>query len=364
MKICLFGSYVKDSFGIPSGNGGTLLKKILENQNIEVIECHEPLDKYATIVSAYFKLFSKHKKIDYDLMIIPWRGILTLPFAKLIHRKPIIYFPAFSIYDTLVNDRKKIKKNSLKAKFVHFVDKQACKWADQVILESTEEINYFVNEFILPKEKFSQIPLAADESLFFPNQSSSSNKSKFEVLFFGSFIPLHGIETIINSAAILNNHKDISFTICGEGQTKSQIEKLIQKKELKNLKLPGLVSKETLFEYIKNSDVCLGIFGNTLKAQKVLTNKVFQVLASEKPLITMESPAVKESHLVDKKNCILIPPSNPEKLAEEILFLKNNPDIRKKISSEGYQTYLKHLSIEVVGKKLVKIIEKLLSPKS
>jgi len=301
MKVCLFGSYVKDSYGIPSGNGGTLLKKILENQNIEVIECHEPLDKYATIVSAYFKLFSKHRKIDYDLMIIPWRGILTLPLAKLIHRKPIIYFPAFSIYDTLVNDRKKIKKNSFKAKFIHFVDKQSCKWVDKIVLESTEEINYFVNEFGLPKEKFCQLPLAADESIFFPTSTSLSDKNQFVVLFFGTFIPLHGIETIVKSAAILKNHYDISYIICGDGQTKPQIEKIIKKNNLKNVKLLGLVSKETLVENIKNSDVCLGIFGNTLKARKVVTNKGFQILASKKPLITMESPAAIEFHLVNRK---------------------------------------------------------------
>jgi len=294
-------------------------------------------------------------------MLIPWRGILTLPLAKLICRKPMIYFPAFSIYDTLVNDRKKIRQNSFKAKFIHFVDKQACKWVDKVILESTAEINYFVKEFGLAKEKFYQLPLAADESIFFPASTSLSDKNQFVVLFFGTFIPLHGIETIVKSAAILKNHYDISYIICGDGQTKPQIEKIIKKNNLKNIKLLGLVSKETLVENIKNSDVCLGIFGNTLKATKVVTNKGFQILASKKPLITMESPAAIESHLVNRKNCILVPPSSPEKLAEEILFLKNNPDECQKISTNGYQTYLENLSMKKVGIQLVKLIEKLLS---
>jgi len=57
MKICLFGSYVKDSFGIPSGNGGILLKKILELQNVEVIECHEAIDNASSFIPAYLKLF-------------------------------------------------------------------------------------------------------------------------------------------------------------------------------------------------------------------------------------------------------------------------------------------------------------------
>jgi len=358
MKVCLFGSYVKDSFGIPSGNGGTLLKKILELQNVEVIECHEVIKSVFSFIPAYLKLFFKHRKLKYDIMVIPWRGILTLPLAKLIHKKPIIYFPAFSIYDTLVNDRKKIKPQSLKAKFVHFIDKLACKWSDRVILESLEEINYFIREFNLKKVKFSRLPLPADESIFFP-QSENDKLNEFRVLYFGSFIPLHGIETIVESAILLKKHKEISFIVCGDGQTRTKIEKIIEKNNLNNVHLLGIVSKEDLINNIKKSDVCLGIFGSTLKAKKVLTNKVAQILASKKPLITMKSPAADESHLRSQDNCILVPPNCPEKLAEAILFLKNNPEERKHIAFNGQQTYEKHISMNVVGNRLVEIINDL-----
>ena len=294
--------------------------------------------------------------------MIPWRGILTLPLAKIIHKKPIIYFPAFSIYDTLVNDRKIIKKNSLKAKFVHFVDKLACKWSNLIVLESTEEIQYFYNEFSLPKEKFRQCPLAADESIFYPvNKVKQSNK--FTVLFFGSFIPLHGIDTIIKAASILQKNNDMVFKICGDGQTKLEITKLIDEQKLKNIELLGVVSKDALLENIHSSDVCLGIFGSTEKAKKVLTNKVFQILASKKPLITMESPTTKEYHLVDKNNCILVPPANPEKLAEAILLLKNNEKICQAIAEEGYKTYCEYLSMNVAGEKLVSFIHELIKSK-
>ncbi len=358
MKICFFGSYVKDSFGIPSGNGGTLLKKILELQKINVVECHAPIEGISSFIPSYFKLLFKHRNLKYDLIIIPWKGILSLPLAKLIHKKPIVYFPAFSIYDTLVNDRKKIKKNSLKAKFVHLADKLACKWSDKVILESSEEINYFIQEFNLPKEKFHRLPLPADESIFIQQKIKESQKN-FKVLFFGSFIPLHGIDTIVESAILLKKHKEISFIVCGDGQTKPQIKKNIEKNNLNNVHLLGIVSKEELMKNLEDSDVCLGIFGSTLKAKKVLTNKVSQILASKKPLITMKSSAAEESHLKSHDNCILVPPSCPEKLAEAILFLKNNPEERKQIAFNGNQTYEKYLSMNVVGNRLVEIINDL-----
>jgi glycosyltransferase involved in cell wall biosynthesis len=358
LRFCFFGTYVKESYGIPSGNGGVLLKKILEKQNAQVIECHHTGKKLSGLIAAYFSLLKQHSKIQYDLMIIPWRGVLSLPLAKLIHRKPIIYFPAFSIYDTLVNDRKKIKENSLKAKFVHYVDKKACQWSDKIILESTEEINYFVKEFGIPKKKFAQLPLAADESLFKP-QPEKKDEAKFIVLFFGSFIPLHGLETVVDAAKILSEDSKIEFKICGDGQTKDEVKGRIKDHGINNIELLGIVSKEDLLLHIKTSDVCLGIFGNTQKAQKVVTNKVFQILASQKPLITMESPASNEAHLVDKVNCLLVPPSNPEKLAEAILFLKDNPMISKQISKSGFETYKNHLSMDQVGKKMMGLSENL-----
>jgi glycosyltransferase involved in cell wall biosynthesis len=330
----------------------------MEGQNIEVIECHHPGKKIFGLITSYFSLLRKHKKLQYDIMIIPWRGILSFPLAKLIHRKPIVYFPAFSIYDTLVNDRKKIKKNSLKAKITHYVDKKACQWSDKIVLESTSEIDYFVKEFDISKEKFVQLPLAADESIF-KSQPEKENDEKFIVLFFGSFIPLHGIDTIVEAGKLISEKKDIQIRICGDGQTRAEIENEIKKFNLNNISLLGIVSKEDLIASIKSSDVCLGIFGNTQKAQKVVTNKVFQILASRKPLITMNSPASIEAHLSDKTNCLLVPPNDPEKLANAILFLKENSSLRKKIAESGYQTYKEYLSMKKVGEQLEEVLESL-----
>ena len=87
-KVCLFGSYVKRTNGIPSGNGGELIEKILRKQNIDVIHCHYDINSILTFFKGYVKLFFKHRKIKYDIIVIPWKGILTLPLVKIIHRKP------------------------------------------------------------------------------------------------------------------------------------------------------------------------------------------------------------------------------------------------------------------------------------
>lgn len=355
MKVCFFGSYEQEAYN-------PLLKKILERQEIEVIECQEDITGISSLISAYFRLLFKHRKLNYDVMIIPWRGIITLPLAKLISKKPIIYHAFISIYDTLVINRKTIKPNSIKAKFVHFVEKMACKWSDLVLTETFASRDYFVNEFGLEEKKFKRLFTSADESVFRPIPYKEPNQ-EFKVLFFGSFHPIHGISSIIEATKILSDHREIIFKFCGKGQEKSAIEALAKKYKLSNVEFLGFVEKSVLLKNIEEADVCLGIFGDNIKAKNVVTNKVLQILSSQKPLITMDSKAIREINVESEKNCILVPPKNPKKLAEAVLFLKENPQKQKSIAMAGHELFVKNLSMEKTGKLLVGYIEELINSK-
>jgi hypothetical protein len=49
-----------------------------------------------------------------------------------------------------------------------------------------------------------------------------------------------------------------------------------------------------LKDRIAEADLCLGIFGTSDKAASVIPNKVFQILAVGRPLVTRISPAIRE----------------------------------------------------------------------
>ena len=104
MKVCFFGSYSNSDFNHH-------LKQILKKQEAEIIEYQVEINGITSLVKSYFKLIFKHRIKNYDVMIIPWRAIITLPLAKIISRKPIVFFPFVSIFQTLVEDRKLIKKH-------------------------------------------------------------------------------------------------------------------------------------------------------------------------------------------------------------------------------------------------------------
>ena len=118
---------------------------------------------------------------------------------------------------------------------------------------------------------------------------------------------------------------------------------------------------EKLIGEIDNSDVCLGIFGDTPKTSLVIPNKVYEALAMARPVITADTPAIRE--LFDENDMLLVKPADPESLAEGILRLKRDPLLRKKIAENGYNKFNKFASSIVLGRELKEIIEKLLYAK-
>lgn len=331
MKVCFFGSNEK-------GTIYSTLNNLLVDKSVKVIECQHDVYSFSQLFKSYFSLWLKRPKEDFSVVIILWRGIMTLPLAKFIIKKPIIFFPYVSIYDTLINDRKKYKKNSLQAKFIKFVERKACEMSDIIVLENNEVIEYFSTEYNIDKQKFRKLIWGADEKKF-PPLPRKEPSDVFNVLYFGTFIPFHGVEIIVESARILSKHKDIKFTLCGNGQTKNQNEVLAKKYTLNNIDFLGHIPFSELRKKIEEADACLGIFGDISRRKNSFPNKISQVLASKRTIITRDVSVMKEMLLENKKNCILIPPNNAKGLAEAILLLKENPELNQEIATKGYAAF-------------------------
>ncbi len=91
----------------------------------------------------------------------------------------------------------------------------------------------------------------------------------------------------------------------------------------------------------------------------MITNKIYNILCSQKPLITLDTKAVKEIELENEKNSILIP-RDPKKLSEAILFLKNNPSKREEIAEEGRKLFVNKLSLGETSKDLMGYLQELI----
>ena len=136
------------------------------------------------------------------------------------------------------------------------------------------------------------------------------------VLFHGHFVPLRGIDTIVHAGQLAYGAQ-IQWVLISAGQEEFGLRAQLAM-EPANVEWIDWVDYGALRDHIAKADICLGIFGDTGKAARVIPNKVFQILSAGAPLITRDSPAIRESLSPDMEGMYLIPPADPEELLEAV----------------------------------------------
>lgn len=203
---------------------------------------------------------------------------------------PVIFDPLISSYQKEVFEKNKWPpehKSSLKL----------CEWeaalfhkADLVIADTRLHADFYHRSFGIDKQKITVIHVGADERMFVPTAVDATQRP-VEVLFYGSFLALHGPEVILDAASMIQDDK-VRWVLLGEGDTKAHLEKRAQ--SMSNVRFEPWIKYDRLPERIAQAQIVLGIFGDTPKAGMVIPNKAFQAMAMGMPFITRESDAYPE----------------------------------------------------------------------
>ena len=102
--------------------------------------------------------------------------------------------------------------------------------------------------------------------------------------------------------------------------------------------------------------IALGIFGTGDKAARVIPNKVFQALACARPVITADTPAVREL-LSDGVDALLVPPGDALALAEAVRRIAGEAGLAGRLAAAGRATYEASASETVLGARWRLLLE-------
>jgi len=376
MRLVYWGTYDKKR------ERYRILIEAFRQNDIDILECHEDVWKgirdKSTVLSwrSRFRIFTKHiisylKLIhryillpNHDAVFVGYLGHLDVlvlwPFARL-RRKPIIWDAIISIYITTIYDRKMISVFHPLARLIFLWEYLSCHLSDRVLLPSDIRAKKFAIRYRLPEGRARGVFLGAEPLLFPPRKSASrmrlDDKDDISVLFYGQFIPMHGVDTIIYAARLMEN-QPIRWVIIGSGQVETKIEKLLNEKPLPRLKWIPWVAYNELSGWINRADVCLGIFGDSEKAVTSIPNKVFQILSTGTPLITRDSPAIREILTPTMPGVYLVPPNNPAAIAEAINRFKSD---RQFLSQVDLHSKVKRaFQPDAIGREIVRLIRECL----
>lgn len=306
----------------------------------------------------FFKLMYRLEK--HDVVVVGFYGYLLVFLMRLLSRQPIVFDAFISTYDTLCFDRRRFAPNSLVGRMAFWLDKLACQLSDIVITDTQAHVNYFVQTYGLPPEKFAVLYLGCDEEHFYPRPPPRS--LPFMVFYYGSFLPVQGIEYIIQTAKLLESQPEIAFQIAGNGIEYQRMRTLANTLGCTNIEFINWIPYHELPEYIAQASLCLGgHFSEKSKAQNVIATKTYQFLAMAKPTIVGDCPANAEifSHGEHVYMCKM---ADSQSLADAILTLRHDGALRKKIAWGGYLLIMERYSIPRLSIVLQEILHRVCLP--
>ena len=259
----------------------------------------------------------RRKMNKYDVVFVGFEPQFVVPFVgKKFKNNTLIIDFFISVYDTLICDRKKFKDGGLVSKICRRMDIKTIKLADYVITDTRAHADFFIKEFGGEKERFETIYLEADSSIYYSREQKKTPemKDKFTVLYFGSILPLQGVDVVLDAIRELNNRPEIYFDIIGP------IPKQLNKPIQDNVSYTTWLSQEELAEHIAASDLCLaGHFCKDIeKAGRTIPGKAYIYEMMGKKMILGDGEANHELFKADE-NHYFVERGNAKNLAGLIL---------------------------------------------
>lgn len=287
-----------------------LLQGLEQHPEIEVVKY--PITKRRDFDVHEFKRIQD----TVDWIYIPPFRHGDVSFIKKWATKPIVFDPLISKYLTKVVDYGHFWKAPMK----YFLDRIPFKKADLLIADTQCHKEMFSQLFGVSLSSIEVLPIGADTEVY-AQAPVINTDGKFHVGFYGTFVPLQGVSKIIECAKILEGETDIVFDIIGTGYEHKKILKLIDRYSLSNVNMMGWVKYNELPQYMSRFNICLGIFGDSKKADAVIPNKMYHYAALGKCVITKDTTGIKEM-FTNGENAILCK-NDPVLMAQQITELKS-----------------------------------------
>lgn len=349
MKICFFGIYE------PSYSRNNILLKGLKEIGVEVVECR--IDSHTPW--KYLKLWKDLRALrnQYDFIYAAYPSPVPAILAKIVSRKPVVADAFYSMFDSVVNDRKKFSPwHPISIKLL-VLDWLSVILADIIITDTDEHKLYWSSWWGVKANKIRTVYLGINNSFFYP--LPQQKREGILVHFHGYYIPLQGVLKIIEAAHICaqDSGRQIHFRLIGGGRDYNKARELAKRYDLSNVEFVNSVPLKDLNSYLGEADIVLGIFGDTDKARRVIPNKVYEGLAAKKALITMNSPAIRE--VFDDRDMLLVE-NDPTSIANGIMTLANYPARREALASHGYEKVSEYRP-KYVAEMLVEVFEEYLA---
>jgi glycosyltransferase involved in cell wall biosynthesis len=351
--VALLGDYDYEYFREVS------LREGLESKGITIKECRyreEPIfiGVQKLLLLPYFyavilwRLWKLSREGEIDAIVVTKFNVLILPVTAL----GAWWLDAILIYDLFVSLYRTGEMRGYatwKIKVVYWIEWLSLRLPTYLLTETDEFARLYSEMYSISRDRIIGLPIGADEEWFHPRDDSPFDR--FTVVYWGNFLPHHGLDTVVNAIDKLSDER-VDFVFFGEGPELERVRSRVELLNSPNVEFRGYVPWEELSVAAAGSDVALGIFADDPRSRASITNKVSEGVAAGTAVVTMRSPAIEE-WFTDGENIVLVPPEDPSALVAAIRELRDDPAHRERIARQGRERYESVFSIEHIGELFI-----------
>lgn len=190
-------------------------------------------------------------------------------------------------------------------------------------------------------EKITLIPVWADPDLVRPLPKENAFRDQhglngqFVVMYAGALGHTAALEEALDAAEILRDEAGVRFLIVGEGVKKAALEGKAKNLGLRNVIFLPYQPREAFSEMLAAADVSL-VTLNRKSSETSLPSKIFNIMASARPILAVTPPESETAGLVEEARCgIVIPPEHPDLLAEAIMNMREQVGVLREMGQNG-----------------------------
>ena len=165
----------------------------------------------------------------------------------------------------------------------------------------------------------------------------------------GRLMPPKGHRYLVEAMPYLNRRLgNLKLLLAGDGDLRESLEKQSQSLGVQDM-VSFLGSRNDVREILALTEVF--VLPSTSEGTSMA---LLEAMAAGKPIVATDIPG-NRAVLKQEYNCLLVPPGNPEKLAEAIAFLLNHPLIAADYGKNAYRDVYRQFNIEQTVTKLINI---------
>lgn len=250
-----------------------------------------------------------------DAVLVPYMGHFDVHLARLrFRRTPIVLDHLISASDTA---RDRGFAGPALTSVLGALDRGALRAADVVLVDTEEHLELVP---VPMRARCMVVPVGATDEWVAEGPEPFDGGRPLRVVFFGLFTPLQGAVTIGRALGLLAGDTSVEATMVGRGQDLDEARRAAAAN--RQVTWTGMVAPEDLPTLVASHDVCLGIFGDTPKALRVVPNKAYQGIRARCALVT--SDTAPQRRMLDGV-AEFVTPADPAALADRLRALAGDP---------------------------------------